>query len=234
VDVGAHFCKVELPGEGWLMIDPRKDASLSRPDRRSLVIVVDRERRYYVSDGRRFVDRAGRRTGLQPISSATVLDDLTVGILWATTNTDVALLADDSQLASSQARLAHHEGRRTSDVPLSEVPGLNAVAGQWLGSRFCARHITRNLDRLSGEPFFWTREKRGEEAPSPRLTRPSHRPSSRIQASSSSTCCCQASTVIGGSTGGTSDRRFRASSRRCAGTSGVRRPDRNPLHGRRG
>ena len=165
VEVGAHYCQAELPGEGWLMVDP-KDAALNRPDRRSLVVVADHEHRYYASDGRRFVDRAGRRTGPQPISSAAILDDLTVGIIWATTNTDVALLADDAQLMSSQARLAHHEGRRTSDVPLSEVPTLNAVASQWLGSRFCARHITRNLDRLSGQPFFWTREKRGEEAAS--------------------------------------------------------------------
>lgn len=168
VEVAAHYCQVELPGEGWLMVDPGKDATgrLNRPDRRSLVVVADHEHRYYAADGRRFIDRAGRRTGPQPISSATILDDLTIGILWATTNTDVALLADDAQLMSSHERLAHYEGRPTSDVPLSEVPALNAVAGQWLGSRFCARHITRNLDRLSGKPFFWTREKRGEEAAS--------------------------------------------------------------------
>ncbi|MEV6273387.1 hypothetical protein AB0L64_39895 [Kribbella sp. NPDC051936] len=165
VDVGAHYCQVELPGDGWLMVDP-KDASLNRPDRRSLVVVADHEQRHYVADGRRFVDRAGYRAGPQPISEAAVLDDLTMGIIWATMNTDVALLADDTQLMSSQARLAHHEGRRTSDVPLSDVPTLNAVSGQWLGSRFCARHISRNLERLSGEPFFWTRERRGEEAAS--------------------------------------------------------------------
>jgi hypothetical protein len=46
------------------------------------------------------------------------------------------------------------------------VPALNAVAGQWVGSRFCARDITRNLNRVTGQPFFWTREKRGEEAAS--------------------------------------------------------------------
>ncbi|WP_432877150.1 hypothetical protein ACQPYH_28145 [Kribbella sp. CA-245084] len=166
VDVAAHFCEVELPGEGWLMVDPGKDAPLNRPDRRSLVIVADGEQRYYVSDGRRFVDRVGRRQGPQPISSAAILDDLTVGIIWAAANTDVALLADDSQLMSSQDRLARYEGRRTSDVPMSEVPTLNAVAGQWIGSRFCARHITRNLNRVSGQPFFWTRERRGEEAAS--------------------------------------------------------------------
>ncbi|WP_432887851.1 hypothetical protein ACQPYH_06175 [Kribbella sp. CA-245084] len=60
--------------------------------------------------------------------------------------------------------LAHYERRRASDVPLTEVPRLNPVAGQWLGSRFCARHITRNFDRLSEQLFFWTRESRGEEA----------------------------------------------------------------------
>ena len=165
VDVGAHYCQVELPGDGWLMVDP-KDASLNRPDRRSLVIVADHEERRYVADGRRFVDRAGYRGGPQPISEAAVVDDLTVGIIWATTNTDVALLADDTQLMSSQARLAHLEGRHTSEVALSEVPTLNAVSSQWLGSRFCARHISRNLERLSGQPFFWTRERRGEEAAS--------------------------------------------------------------------
>ncbi|NIK61291.1 hypothetical protein [Kribbella shirazensis] len=154
VEVGAHYCEVKLPGEGWLMVDPGHDAALNRPDRRSLVVVADAEQRYYVSDGRRFVDRGGRRTGPQPISAAMVLDDLTVGIIWAAVNTDVALLADDAQLTSSQARLARYEGRRTSEVPLTEAPTLNAVAAQWLGSRFCARHIARNLDRLSGQPFF--------------------------------------------------------------------------------
>ncbi|WP_327640848.1 hypothetical protein OHB24_21385 [Kribbella sp. NBC_00482] len=148
------------------MVDPDTGGPLNRPDRRSLVVVVDHEDQYYASDGRRFADHGGRRTGPQPISSAAILDDLTIGIIWATMNTDVALLADDAQLTSGQARLAHHEGRRTSDVPLTEVPTLNAVAGQWLGSRFCARHITRHLDRLTERPFFWTREKRGEEAAS--------------------------------------------------------------------
>lgn len=166
VDVGARYCDAGLPGEGWLLVDPGDDAFLNRPDRRSLVVVADAEQRYYVVDGRRFVDRAGRRIGPQPISSAMLLDDLTVGIIWAATNTDVALLADDAELARSQARLARYEGQRTSDVPLTEAPTLNPVASQWLGSRFCARHITRNLDRLSHPPFFWTRETRGEEATS--------------------------------------------------------------------
>jgi hypothetical protein len=166
VDVGAHYCDVELPGDGWLMVDPGNAASLGRPDRRSLVVVVDREHRFYASDGRRFVDRAARRPGAQPISSAVVSDDLTVGILWATMNTDVALLADDARLLSCQERLAHSEGLRVSEVPLSEMPRLHSVAGRWLASWFCARHISRNLDRLSGKPLLWTRAGRGEEAAS--------------------------------------------------------------------
>jgi hypothetical protein len=168
VEVAAHYCDVDKVGQGWLMVEAGNDlaGSLNRPDRRSLVVAVDRDRRYYVSDGRRFLNRGGRRTGPQPVSSATVIDDLTVGIIWATNNADTALLADDAQLARSQARLAQYEARSTSEATVHEVPALNAVSSQWLGSRFCARHITRHLDRRSDHPFFWTREQRGEEAAS--------------------------------------------------------------------
>lgn len=168
VEVAAHYCDAERTGSTWLMVDPGKDVtdSLGRPDRRSMVMVVDREQRFYVSDGRRFVDRAGRRTGPQPVSSANVIDDMTVGIIWATTNADTALLADDAALAKGQSRLAHYENRLTSEAMVTEVPMLGPLASQWLGSRFCARHITRHLDRLWGRPLFWTREQRGEEAAS--------------------------------------------------------------------
>ncbi|WP_460666385.1 hypothetical protein [Kribbella swartbergensis] len=168
VEIAAHYCDAELTGQQWMLVHPGKElvGSLRRPDRRSMVLVVDRDRRYYVLDGRRFVDRAGRRTGPQPVSLATVIDDMTVGIMWATNNADSALLADDAQLVKSQARLARYDARSTSEPALHEVPALNAVSTLWLGSRFCSRHITRNLDRLSGAPFFWTREQRGEEAAS--------------------------------------------------------------------
>ncbi|MGY4770913.1 hypothetical protein ACXC9Q_28720 [Kribbella sp. CWNU-51] len=168
VELTAHYCDADRAGSTWLMVDPGKDLtdSLRRPDRRSMMLAVDRDQRYYISDGRRFVDRAGRRIGPQPVSSANVIDDLTVGIIWATTNADTALLADDALLARSQTRLVHYENRPASEAALSEVPFLNPVASQWLGSRFCARHITRHLDRLWGRPLFWTREQRGEEAAS--------------------------------------------------------------------
>jgi hypothetical protein len=150
------------------MVEPGKELtdSLRRLDRRSMMLAIDRDHQYYVSDGRRFVDRAGRRTGPQPVSSANVIDDLTVGIIWATNNADSALLADDAQLVRSQTRLAQYEKRSASEAALSEVPVLNALASQWLGSRFCARHIIRHLGRLSGQPLFWTREQRGEDAAS--------------------------------------------------------------------
>lgn len=113
-----------------MLVDPGKDltGTLSRPDRRSMVVASDRDRRLYISDGRRFVDR-GRRTGPQPVSSATVIDELTVGIIWATTNADTALLADDAQLAKTQLRLAHYEEKASSDVTLSECqPSMRSRA----------------------------------------------------------------------------------------------------------
>ncbi|TDO51555.1 hypothetical protein EV643_103294 [Kribbella sp. VKM Ac-2527] len=168
VEVVAHHCTAENAGTEWLVVEPGGDLveSLRRLDRRSIVVAVDRERNYYISDGRRFAGRVDRRTGPQPLPSANLIDDLTVGIIWAVTNTDTALLADDAQLEASQARLAHYEERHTSEATLSEVPNLNTVSGRWLGSRFCARHVTRHLDRLTGTPLFWSREQRGEDAAS--------------------------------------------------------------------
>ncbi|TCO28090.1 hypothetical protein EV652_10672 [Kribbella steppae] len=92
------------------------------------------------------------------------LDDLTIAIVWAVANIDSAILADDSRLHSYQQSLSQYEESSASSATLSEVPKLNNVARQWLGSEFCARHIIRHLSRLTTEPFFWSREQRGEEA----------------------------------------------------------------------
>ncbi|MGW6278421.1 hypothetical protein [Kribbella sp. NPDC055071] len=167
-EILAHYCKVIHVGTDWLLVDSDRalDRVLTRPDRRSLVVAAGDDQHLYVADGRRFVDRGGRRTGPQPISSATFLDDLTMGIIWATMNADIAMLADDAQLDRAQARIAPYEERASSDVGLDAVASLGPVSAQWLGSRFCARHITRHLDRVGGLPFFWTRERRGEEAAS--------------------------------------------------------------------
>ncbi|MEV0291146.1 hypothetical protein AB0H36_44045 [Kribbella sp. NPDC050820] len=150
------------------MVDPGSDLleSLRRPDQRSMVLAVDHEDNYYISDGRRFAGRVDRRIGPQPLPAANLIDDLTIGIIWAVVNTDTALLADDAQLEVSQQRLAHYEQRLTSEAPLHEVPALNKVSRRWLGSRFCAGHVTRHLDLLHGSSLFWIREQRGEEAAS--------------------------------------------------------------------
>ena len=169
VELAAHHCVAEGTGRGWVVVEPPEDSvrSLSRPDRRSLLVAADPhgdEPRYYVSDGRRFAGRAVRSTGPQLVPTAHLLDDLTVGIIWAIANTDLALLGDDAQLDRYQGRLAHYEGRPASAATLSEVPDLNAVSRQWLGSRFCSRHIMRHWERLTAAPLFWTREQRGEDA----------------------------------------------------------------------
>jgi hypothetical protein len=171
VEFAARHCVAEGTGREWLAAEPSEDSvgSLSRPDRRSLLIAADPRGdgpRYYVYDGRRFAGRAVRSTGPQLVPAAHLLDDLTVGIIWAIANTDLALLEDDAQLERYQARLAHYEGRATSAATLSEVPDLNTVSRQWLGSRFCSRHIMRHWERLGAAPLFWTREQRGEEAAS--------------------------------------------------------------------
>ncbi|GAA3537624.1 hypothetical protein GCM10022235_01300 [Kribbella ginsengisoli] len=163
-----HHCSAEETGLDWLMVEPTEQltTSLRRTDRWSAVVTSDADGKYYVSDARRFVRRASRIAIRQPVASANVIDDLTAGIIWAVVNADTALLADDAQLEVSQARLAHYVEQSASEASLSEVPELNAVAAQWLGSTFCSRHISRHLGRLSETPFFWTREQRGEDASS--------------------------------------------------------------------
>ncbi|TCO37636.1 hypothetical protein EV646_12323 [Kribbella antiqua] len=168
VEVAAQRSTAEITGHGWLMVDPPDDQleALNRLDRRSLLIATDPNNQHYVADGRRIASRSDLRAGPQPMAAANVLDDLTVGIIWAITNADTALLADDAQLETSQRRLFRYHGRTASTVTLDEVPHLNPVARHWLGSRFCAQHIARNLKLLWYPPFFWTRDQRGEEATS--------------------------------------------------------------------
>ncbi|GAA0597361.1 hypothetical protein GCM10009534_34670 [Kribbella sandramycini] len=165
-EISAHYSAVEHQQTNLLLVEPDAEmlAGLGRPDRRTLVVAVDRDRRHYVVDGRRFMDRASRSDGLQAVPAANVVDDLSLGIIWATTNADAALLADDAQLERSQAYVAHQEAQRDSRGDVDEVPALNRVASLWLGSYFCSRHIVRHLDAIGGDPLFWTREQRGEEA----------------------------------------------------------------------
>jgi hypothetical protein len=163
-----HHCLADESGFDWLMVEASEEltASLRRPDRWRAVVTSDADGKYYLSDARRFVRRAGRHINRHPVASANVVDDFTAGIIWAVVNADSALLADDAQLEMSQARLAHYVEQPASEAAMSEVPDLNVIAAQWLGSIFCSRHISRHLGRLAERPFFWTREQRGEEASS--------------------------------------------------------------------
>jgi transcriptional regulator with XRE-family HTH domain len=160
-----------VPADGGVVLQPttRLITSLERPHRRSLLItstLTEDGHVLHLADGREFAGAAVRRTAAQSVPAAYRLDDFTLGIVWAVTNTDSAILADDGALDTYQRSMAHYEESSASSATLSEVPRLSDVSRQWLGSRFCASHITRHLTKLTSEPFFWSREQRGEEAAS--------------------------------------------------------------------
>ncbi|WP_328522901.1 hypothetical protein [Kribbella sp. NBC_00359] len=179
VDVpgGRSFQGVELaavmarsvPVDGGVVLERPYDllTSLERPHRRTLLVtstLTEEGQVVYIADGREFAAGAVRRSEPHRVSSAYRLDDMTFAVVWAVTNTDSAILADDGALDSYQRSLAHYEERSASSATLSEVPKLNDVSRKWLGSDFCARHIIRHLPKLTTDPFFWSREQRGEEA----------------------------------------------------------------------
>ncbi|MEV0792585.1 helix-turn-helix transcriptional regulator [Kribbella sp. NPDC050459] len=169
---GAELAAVTAPSvlvDGGLVLERSSEllASLARPHRRTLLVthtVAEDGPVVHVADGREFAAGAVRRSVSHRVPNAYRLDDMTIGVVWAVSNTDSAILADDSRLDSYQQLLAHYEERSASSATLSEVPKLNDVSSKWLGSDFCARHIIRHLPRLTTDPFFWSREQRGEEA----------------------------------------------------------------------
>ncbi|MFF3320751.1 helix-turn-helix domain-containing protein [Streptomyces sp. NPDC002889] len=155
-------------------------AVVSLPDQRRVTDFLDRPGRgliigaaasdetpqFYVLDGRNARRRLTRTAGIQEVTAplAYELDDLTFGILWAVSNYDDALQADDQALAETRTDLERYDRLSSSAVSREAAPGLNAVAHMWLGSDFCARHILKALPDLPELPAFWTREQRGEEA----------------------------------------------------------------------
>jgi hypothetical protein len=112
---------------------------------------------------RRRLAKAGPGSRLL-IPPAYVLDDVTVGILWAVVNLDEPLLNDDSLLHDLQQELLPYESMPSSSFGRDLASELTAVSQMWIGSYFCAHHILRHLDGLADIPEFWTRERRGEEA----------------------------------------------------------------------
>lgn len=146
----------------------RAEEFLARPHRGLLVGAVDTggASRFYVLDGRAARAKLTRNAGVCEVAApaAYELDDLTYGILWAVSNYDEALQADDQALSETRSDLRAYERLSASAVSREAAPGLNTVAHMWLGSDFCARHILRALPDLPTLPAFWTREQRGEEA----------------------------------------------------------------------
>jgi hypothetical protein len=98
-----------------------------------------------------------------PIPTAYVLDELTLGLIWAIANLDDSLLDDDAELYATHQHLAELDKLDRSAAGRDLVSGLTPLSQAWLGSDFCARHITRNSAALSETPVFWTCERRGEE-----------------------------------------------------------------------
>ncbi|MFF1446151.1 multiprotein-bridging factor 1 family protein [Streptomyces sp. NPDC058295] len=146
----------------------RAEEFLTRPNRSLLVGAVNAEgvSRFYALDGRSARSKLAKNGGVYELAAPTAyeLDDLTYGILWAVSNYDDALQADDQPLAETRSDLKAYERLSSSAVSREAAPGLNTVAHMWLGSDFCARHILRALPDLPALPAFWTREQRGEEA----------------------------------------------------------------------
>lgn len=144
------------------------DPFLRRP-RRGLVIGTTGD----ADDGRLFgLDtrcarrRLGGALGASRLlmSRAYCLDDLILGLLWAVSNLDDALLNDDAMLAASGQNVSVYERLPRSAGARGIAADLTQVSQMWLGSIFCAKHILRHAETLSGTPMFWTREQRGEEA----------------------------------------------------------------------
>lgn len=149
--------------------DQRRAGSfLDRPGRGLLIGAAgnDDSPQFYLLDGRNARGRLSRTAGIQEVTAplAYELDDLTYGILWAVSNYDDALQADDQDLAETRSDLERYDRLSSSAVSREAAPGLNSVAHMWLGSDFCARHILKAMPDLPELPAFWTREQRGEEA----------------------------------------------------------------------
>lgn len=177
---GRMFDGVEMTTQVHANVARHGSVALVRPERRRLEQFTRSRQRgllvaaddavdggvYYVLDARESARQATVQSGnpIITIPRAYQLDDITYGVMWAMTNLDDAVLADDHLLHSYRQDLARYEGLTGSTASREEAGDLATASQMWLGSEFCARHIVRNLDRLDASPLFWTRERQGEEA----------------------------------------------------------------------
>lgn len=98
------------------------------------------------------------------IPRAYQLDATTAAVLWSVANLDQSLLLDDARLDTTRTAAADYSRLARSAVSADIGDNLDTVSRMWLGSAFCADHISRQWDRLTETPIFWTREQTGEEA----------------------------------------------------------------------
>jgi L-asparaginase len=136
-----RVASTEVPGR--TMITVRHP---DRPDKESLL------------DGRGL--RGGELLLNRQTLDAYIRDAVTLGIIWVVAGYEAALLDDDADLAALQPG----EGDLL-DAAYDVWSGTNlsAPSRMFAGSRLCAAHITRHLDRREAPPVFWTREQQGEE-----------------------------------------------------------------------
>jgi len=158
--------------EGQVRVEVRDVPRLHeflRTPHRALLLGVDHdpEPRIYALDARAVRHQLAERPYADTvlfIPPAYELDDLTYGMLWAASNLDDCLLADDLALVESHRKLGPYQHLPSSEVTREVAGDLTNFSHAWLGSAFCAQHILRNFGRLGDLPLFWTREQRGEEA----------------------------------------------------------------------
>lgn len=159
-------------GDGTLVTNvpaAAMDLSMQGPARSLFVSTTDSTHsvQSYGFDGRalrRALRRSGSISARVPVQLAYKLDDLALGMLWAVANLDEALLNDDALLDRHRHYSSEYEALNRSAAALEEADGLSTVSRMWLGSDFCARHITRHSADLTGAPTYWTREQTGEAA----------------------------------------------------------------------
>jgi hypothetical protein len=137
-----------------VMVDPRGLAALSWPGgSRRLLIGADAEGHRYVLDAS--IAAARHRQGMADapvrIPQSLLLDEVTESLLWALTNIESSLHADDAVIDQASAA-----GTGAWD--------LTPVTHAWIGSSACANHLLTNLHRIDTAPDFWTRERTAEEA----------------------------------------------------------------------
>ncbi|MFI7025744.1 helix-turn-helix transcriptional regulator [Micromonospora sp. NPDC049900] len=176
---GRYFPGVPIDVEVYPAVDdgriiatiPRTDAERQwrRPLQRRLVagqITTSASNRLFALDSRQASQRLvdvddGVRLLIPRVYQ---LDAITAAVLWAVANLDQSLLLDDARLDAARTAIAEYSRLTRSAVSGDVGPDLETVSRMWLGSAFCADHISRQSADLTEIPTYWTREQTGEEA----------------------------------------------------------------------